>query len=168
MTAIEFNTELELASKALRPFALRLTKDSDDANDLIQDTMLKAFTNRSKFQDGTNLRAWLYTIMKNIFITNYQKLLKKNTFIDTTENLSLLNSVASSTENKAMGDFAMRDIASALEKLHENYREPFMMFFRGLKYEEIAETANIPIGTVKNRIFIARKELKNMLFMYAY
>ena len=168
MTVIEFNTELSLASKALRPFALRLTKDADDADDLIQDTMLKAFMNRNKFQDGTNLRAWLYTIMKNIFITNYQKLVRKNTFIDQTENLSLINSVASSTENRAMGDFTMNDISAALERLHENYREPFIMFFKGLKYEEIAEMANMPIGTVKNRIFIARKELKDMLHVYAY
>lgn len=168
MTAIEFNSELVMASKALRPFAIRLTKDADDADDLIQDTMLKAVMNRTKFQDGTNLRAWLYTIMKNIFITNYQKMVRKNTFIDTTENLSLLNSVSSSTDNRAMGDFAMKDITTALEKLHENYRVPFMMFFKGLKYEEIAVMANIPIGTVKNRIFIARKELKDMLFMYAY
>ena len=78
MTALEFSYALNQSTKALKPFALRLTKDSDDAADLLQDTVLKAFTHREKFSDGTNLKAWMYTIMKNTFITNYQKLVKDN------------------------------------------------------------------------------------------
>ena len=83
MTALEFTYSINKLSKYLRPFALRLTKDGEDANDLLQETLLKAFTNRDKFAEGTNLKAWLYTIMKNTFITNYQRLVRKKTFIET-------------------------------------------------------------------------------------
>lgn len=166
MTALEFNYNVSRTSKALKPFAMRLTKDSDEANDLIQDTMLKALTHRDKFTDGTNLKAWLYTIMKNTFITNYQKMIRKKTFIDTTDNLHYLNSPLHVTHNGAIGSFAMADINNAIDNLEEAHRTPFMMYFRGFKYHEIADRLNIPIGTVKNRIHLARKSLKAKLLMY--
>ncbi|MFN4146996.1 MAG: RNA polymerase sigma factor [Runella sp.] len=168
MTAIEFSYNIAKVSKSLKPFAMRLTKDSDDANDLLQDTLLKAFTNRDKYSDGTNLKAWLYTIMKNTFITNYQRMMRKNTFIDTTDNLHYINSLDSSTENEAHTTFTLSDIDRAVEGLEEAYRVPFMMHYRGFKYHEIADKLRIPIGTVKNRIHIARKELKERLQVYAY
>jgi RNA polymerase sigma-70 factor (ECF subfamily) len=144
-----------------------LTKDSEDANDLLQETMLKAFTNREKFAEGTNLKAWLYTIMKNTFITNYQRLIRKNTFIDTTDNLHFINSFNTATYNLAYSTFSMEDIDKAVESIDEAYRLPFIMHFRGFKYHEIAEKLHIPIGTVKNRIHIARKELKDKLTIYS-
>ena len=168
MTAIEFTNHIGKVSKSLRPFALRLTKDVEDANDLLQDTLLKAFTNRDKYTDGTNLKAWLYTIMKNTFITNYQRMVRKNTFIDTTDNLHYINSMESSTDNMAYSSFAQDDINRAVNGLEDTYKTPFMMHFRGFKYHEIAAKLNIPIGTVKNRIHIARKELKGQLKVYAY
>lgn len=168
MTALEFTYHISKVSKSLRPFALRLTKDAEDANDLLQDTLLKAFTNRDKYADGTNLKAWLYTIMKNTFITNYQRMVRKNTFIDTTDNLHYINSTESSTDNMAYSSFAQKDINQAIDALEDTYRTPFMMHFQGFKYHEIADKLNIPIGTVKNRIHIARKELKDSLKVYAY
>ncbi len=168
MTAIEFTYNIHRVSKTLRPFAMRLTRDSEDANDLLQDTLLKAFTNREKYTDGTNLKAWLYTIMKNTFITNYQRMIRKNTFIDTTDNLHYLNSSESSTNNDAYSTFAMDDINKAIDSLDSAYKMPFMMHFRGFKYHEIADKLDIPIGTVKNRIHIARKELKDMLHVYSH
>ena len=168
MTALEFTYNIGKVSKSLRPFALRLTKDSEDANDLLQDTLLKAYTNRDKYTDGTNLKAWLYTIMKNTFITNYQRMVRKNTFIDTTDNLHYINSTDSSTDNLAYSSFAQEDIARAVNNLDDTYRTPFMMHFRGFKYHEIAAKLDIPIGTVKNRIHIARKELKSKLHVYAH
>ncbi|MFN3382507.1 RNA polymerase sigma factor [Runella zeae] len=168
MTAIEFTYHIAKVSKSLKPFAVRLTKDSDDANDLLQDTLLKAFTNREKYADGTNLKAWLYTIMKNTFITNYQRMVRKNTFIDTSDNLHYINSLENSTDNDAHNKFVMEDINRAVDSLEETYRVPFMMHYRGFKYHEIAEKLHIPIGTVKNRIHIARKELKDKLSLYAY
>jgi len=168
MTALEFTHHIGKVSKSLRPFALRLTKDVEDANDLLQDTLLKAFTNRDKYTDGTNLKAWLYTIMKNTFITNYQRMVRKNTFIDTTDNLHYINTMDNSTDNGAYSTFAQEDISRAVNNLDETYRAPFMMHFRGFKYHEIASKLAIPIGTVKNRIHIARKELKDKLKAYAY
>jgi RNA polymerase sigma factor (sigma-70 family) len=166
MTQREFNSNIMTISKALKPFAMRLTRDLDDAKDLLQDTLIKAFTNREKFSEGTNLKAWMYTIMKNTFITNYQKMVKRNTFIDTTENLHYLNSSKYTTVNGAVSQFALDDINKALSILHEDYRAPFVMYYRGFKYFEIADKLEIPLGTVKNRIHIARKELKDMLTMY--
>jgi RNA polymerase sigma factor (sigma-70 family) len=168
MTTLEFSYSLQKLSGSLKPFALKLTRDTDDANDLLQDTMVKAFTNRDKFTEGTNLKAWLYTIMKNTFITNYQRMVRRGTFVDTTDNLHYLNSGDVLVENGAYGDFAMNDIQLAIGNLEDVYKTPFMMHFRGFKYHEIADKLEIPIGTVKNRIHIARKLLKDDLHMYKH
>ncbi|OYX17515.1 MAG: RNA polymerase subunit sigma [Algoriphagus sp. 32-45-6] len=168
MTTLEFSYSLDKLSSSLKPFAMKLTRDVDDANDLLQDTMVKAFTNRDKFTEGTNLKAWLYTIMKNTFITNYQKMVRRGTFVDTTDNLHYINSSDSLIENGAYGSFAMDDIQFAIENLDDVYKTPFMMHFRGFKYHEIADKLQIPIGTVKNRIHIARKLLKEELFVYRH
>jgi RNA polymerase sigma factor (sigma-70 family) len=168
MTALEFTYHIGHVSKSLKPFAMKLTRDYEEANDLLQDTLLKAFTNRDKYTEGTNLKAWLYTIMKNTFITNYQRMVRKNTFIDTSDNLHFINSIENSTDNQALSTFAMNDINKAVGLLEDAYKTPFMMYFRGFKYHEIAEKLDIPIGTVKNRIHIARKELKESLYMYAH
>ncbi len=166
MTALEFSYAITQSTKALKPFAFRLTRDSDDAADLLQDTVLKAFIHREKFSEGTNLKAWMYTIMKNTFITNYQKLVKRKTFIDTTDNLHFINSTQYTTRNAGEQKFAMDDIQKAISSLENTFREPFMMYFNGFKYHEIADRLEIPIGTVKNRIHLARKELKDVLRMY--
>jgi len=168
MTTLEFSYSLNKLSSSLKPFALKLTRDMDDANDLLQDTMVKAFTNRDKFTEGTNLKAWLYTIMKNTFITNYQRMVRRGTFVDTTDNLHYINSGDILVENGAYGDFAMDDIYAAIDKLDDVYKVPFMMHYKGFKYHEIADKLNIPIGTVKNRIHIARKLLKEDLLVYKH
>jgi RNA polymerase sigma factor (sigma-70 family) len=168
MTTLEFSYSLNKLSSALKPFALKLTRDMDDANDLLQDTMVKAFTNKDKFAEGTNLKAWLYTIMKNTFITNYQRMVRRGTFVDTTENMHYLNSGSILVENEAFGDFTMADIYQAIDDLDEVYKNPFMMHYKGFKYHEIAEKLDIPIGTVKNRIHIARKLLKDDLHVYQH
>lgn len=166
MQTIEFNT-IDKASKMLKPFALKLTKDNEQANDLLQETMLKAITNKEKFTQGTNLKAWLYTIMRNTFITNYQRLARRNTFIDNTANLHYINSSDNVVDNNAFANFTIQDINQAINKLDETYSTPFMLHFKGFKYHEIAERLEIPIGTVKNRIHLARKELKDSLKQYA-
>jgi RNA polymerase sigma-70 factor (ECF subfamily) len=167
MTALEFSFNISSLTKSMKPIAFRLTRDYEDANDLIQETVMKAFSNREKFAEGTNLKAWLFTIMKNTFITNYQRMVRRNTFIDTTDNLHYINSNDNIAENLAYSSFAMKDINAAISKLEEIYRKPFLMHFRGFKYYEIAEKLDIPIGTVKNRIHIARKELKQQLSIYS-
>jgi RNA polymerase sigma-70 factor (ECF subfamily) len=166
MTAIEFNYAIYNTSRSLKSFAVRLTKDWDDANDLLQDTLVKAFLNREKYTDGTNLKAWLYTIMKNTFITNYQKMVRRNTYIDVSDNLHYINNSSSAVENEAYQGFAMEDIQKALDAVEDIYSKPFMMYFNGYKYHEISEKLDLPIGTVKNRIHMARKELKERLIVY--
>lgn len=166
MNAREFNTAVIQLQQSLRPIAIKLTRNSEEADDLIQDTLLKAISNREKFMDGTNLKAWLYTIMKNTFITNYHRIVKRKTFIDTTENLHFINSSSHATVNNGGTSLAMEEINKAIEKLTHTYKTPFLMHFKGYKYHEIADILHIPIGTVKNRIHIARKELKGDLVAY--
>lgn len=168
MTSIEFNTAVIKSHSALRPLAFRLTRDAEEANDLIQDTLVKAFANKDKFTDGTNLKAWLYTIMKNTFITNYHRLMKRKAYIDSTVQFSNVGDYT--TDNAANTKITLDEIHASIDKLSYEYKTPFLMYYKGYKYHEIADILNIPIGTVKNRIHIARKELKSSLRhqRYAY
>ena len=156
MTALEFTNQVQQLSYALKPVAMNLTRDFDEAKDLVQETLLKALTNRDKFKAGTNLKAWLYTIMRNSFINNYNKITKRSSNIDSDDYFLYINTDQNFiTQNGATGKFALNDINKAIEGLDEDFRTPFMMYFTGFKYLEIAEKLRIPIGTVKNRIHIA-------------
>jgi len=167
MTTQEFSYSVNNEMDNLKKFAYKFTDDYQDANDLIQDTVFKAISNKHRFRIGTNLRAWLYTIMKNSFITKYQKMKRHRTFIDPTHNLYYINDSNHTTDNYGETSFVLRDIKKAINKLDDTYKTPFMMYFRGFKYKEIADKLDVPIGTVKNRIHIARKELKDKLEVYA-
>lgn len=162
MNVMNFHIEVKSATIVLKPHAMRLTRDINDAEDLIQETIVRALTNEDKFQEGTNIRAWLFTIMKNIFINDYRKKTKRNTVIDTTDNLYYINA-SSTISNAGERSFVMNDIRNALMRISNELRVPFLMHFKGYKYNEIAEQLNLPLGTVKSRIFFARKELKQML-----
>ena len=153
-------------TQSLKSFALYLTRDNHRAEDLVQDTILKALSNEDKFQRGTNLKAWLYTIMRNIFITNRKCLSNSKTFMDTTDNLYYINSGVSTIQNEAHNRFIAEDIKKALENTKSTYNKPFMMYCKGYKYREIAIILDIPIGTVKNRIHCARKQLEKRLRVY--
>jgi RNA polymerase sigma factor (sigma-70 family) len=167
MTAIEFTNLIQRVTQSLRPVAFNLTRDADDAKDLVQETVLKALMNQEKFKTGTNLKAWLYTIMRNTFINNYNKITKRSSNTDSSEYLQYLNSDENYvTQNKGTATFVMNDINEAIASLSEEHRTPFMMYYVGYKYLEIADKLQIPIGTVKNRIHIARKELKQTLKVY--
>ena len=166
MASIEFNNEVVGLQSSLKPFALKLTRDMDDAEDLIQETMFRAFSNEDKFQNGTKLKAWLYTIMKNIFINNYRKKIKRNTILDNSDNQYFLDSVSHTTTNDAEMAFVRKDIDQAILSLSSEFRVPFMMHHKGYKYHEIAEKLNLPLGTVKSRIFFTRKALKEKLSQY--
>jgi len=166
MTQIEFNHAVQSQYKPLRGYAMKLVQDVEDANDLVQETMLKAFRNKEKFAEGTNLKGWLYTIMKNIFINNYRRMVNSNIFTDDTENQYYINSISNSGKNGAESRLAMNDIHNALSKLSENLRKPFMMSYEGYKYEEIAQQLSIPLGTVKIRIHNARHKLQDALETY--
>lgn len=150
----------------LKPQALQFTKDNEDADDLIQDTVLKAIVSHKHYKDGTNLKGWLYTIMRNTFINNYRKLIRVNKVLTTSDEVTSKNLLFSSIENKGENRFVMEDIQEALANLQEEYYVPFTMYFEGYKYHEIADYLQMPIGTVKTRIHEARKILKNRLRPY--
>jgi RNA polymerase sigma factor (sigma-70 family) len=162
----DFRTLVTTASQPLRHYALKLTQDMEDADDLVQDTMLKAFTNEDKFAEGTNLKGWLYTIMKNIFINKYRRAMKSNIFNDDTDGQYYINNTSTAQYNGGTGNLVMEDINAALGSLNENLRTPFMMSYTGYKYEEIASQLKLPLGTVKVRIHNARKELSEKLAVY--
>lgn len=166
MTQLEFNHKVTKETQPLKGFALKLTKNFEDANDLVQDTMLKAFLNCDKFQDGTNLKGWLYTIMKNIFINKYRRSRKSNIVNDETENQYYLNSASSGIKNGGETYVVMMEIKKAINQIHNNLRMPFILSYSGYKYEEIAEQLHIPLGTVKVRIHNARHELQKKLKVY--
>ncbi len=163
-----FTTSVIGLSSNLKPFAINLTQDIEDANDLVQETIFRALTNEDKFREGTNLKAWLFTIMKNIFINGYRRKVKRKTIIDTTDNLYYINTTSSKSvvSNRSEANFMMEDIMNAIVELDDDYRVPFMMHYKGFKYQEIAEDLNLPLGTVKSRIFFARKDLKEKLKVY--
>ena len=128
--------------------------------------MLKAYRYKDKFQEGTNLRGWLYTILKNSFINNYRRDAKRNTFLDSTENTYFLDLPSHRTENEAELKFIRRDLDNAVESLPVELKVTFKLNAEGFKYHEIAEELQIPIGTVKTRIFEARRILRNKLKDY--
>lgn len=163
MTPMEFNTKLNTLTTLLHSFAYNLTKNVEDAKDLYQETAYRALFNRDKFQPDTNFKAWMFTIMKNIFINNYRKKVKSNTILDTTDNQYYLNSGSHSTANAAEGGIMLKELNVMVSSLDDSIRVPFLMHFEGFKYQEIADELELPLGTVKSRIFFARKELKDKI-----
>jgi RNA polymerase sigma-70 factor (ECF subfamily) len=147
-------------------FAKKLTSNHEDAQDLVQETMLKALTFRDKFVHETNFKAWLFTIMKNIFINNYRRTAKARTIIDTSDNLYYLNNTLNEFPVTPESEYSEQEINNVVAKLDDDQRIPFEMHTQGYKYKEIAEKLDISIGTVKSRIFFGRKKLMNSLQDY--
>ena len=147
-------------------FAYMLTSNRDDAYDLLQDTTLKALDNEDKYADNTNFKGWVFTIMRNIFINNYRRAGRAATVIDTTENLYHLNLSQDSGLDTPEGSYIAAEITSAIAELPAEYSVPFNMHVQGFKYNEIAEKMNLPLGTVKSRIFFARKKLQTRFADY--
>ncbi len=168
MSTNEFGALISDHHSFLKQLALKLTRQLDEAEDLIQDTMLKAIKNKDKYRVGTNLKGWLYTIMKNTFINNYRKKKNRNTFIDETENKYFLNSQESSKSDHADSSVDHQYIMDQIATIDKNYVDAFMMHFNGYKYEEISDILEIPLGTVKSRIFLARKKMMEKLQDYRY
>lgn len=163
MSQPEFYNRFDQMSTLLHSFAYNLTKNVEDAKDLYQETAFRAMTNRDKFRPGTNFKAWLFTIMKNIFINNYRKKAKANTIMDSTDNLYYINSGSTVISNGAESNIMMKELITMIDELDDSIRIPFLMHYQGFKYQEIAEHLELPLGTVKSRIFFARKELKEVI-----
>ena len=162
MSSVEFQDRLNQLSSVLNTFAYNLTKNVEDAKDLFQETAFRALSNRDKFRPGTNFKAWLFTIMKNIFINNYRKKMKSNTIQDSTDNMYYINA-GGMVGNQAESNIMMNELQRMIDNLDQSLRIPFVMHYEGHKYQEIADNLELPLGTVKSRIFFARKELKDMI-----
>ena len=166
MSSVEFNELLLNNTEFLKPFAVTLTRDSEVAKDLLQETMFRALANKEKYNVGTNIKAWLYTIMRNIFINNYRRKSKQTTIFDSSPNEFLLNYNQVTTTNEAEGALKMKDMQFAIHRLPEIFRNPFLLYFEGYKYHEIADLLTEPLGTIKSRIHFARKLLKLQISRY--
>ena len=163
MTKKEMADYLVANQKPLWQSAFYLTKNEDDASDLTQSVFLKALCNFEKFTDSTNLGGWLYTIMRNLFINQCRSADQVRISRSDKEYETAPNDLMYGTTESADSRGTMQDIEHAIDILNKEYSIPFRMYVSGYKYQEIADKMNIPLGTVKSRIFIARKKAQAYL-----
>jgi RNA polymerase sigma factor (sigma-70 family) len=166
MSTAEFSLLLTENAEFLRPFAINLTKDHESAKDLYQETLYRAISNKDKYNVGTNIKAWLYTIMRNIFINDYRKRSKQSIVFDSTPNDFIIDQTHTKVLNQGITNLNMREVNQMIFELPELFRIPFNLYFEGYKYNEIAEELNEPLGTIKSRIHFARKILKQKIERY--
>ena len=163
MKSVSFKKDLIGIQEELLRFAYKLTANREEANDLLQETSLKALDNEDKYMPDTNFKGWMYTIMRNIFINNYRKIVRDQTYVDQTENLYHLSLPQDSGFDSTEGSYDLKEIRRVVSSLTKEYRVPFSMHVSGFKYREIAERLNLPLGTVKSRIFFTRQKLQSEL-----
>lgn len=163
MNSITFKNELVGAQEDLLRFAFKLTADREEANDLLQETSLKALDNEDKYTPETNFKGWIYTIMRNIFINNYRRVVREQTFVDQTENLYHLSTPRDEAQDYTESAYDLKEMRRIVNSLPREYKVPFSMHVAGFKYREIAEKLGLPIGTVKSRIFFTRQKLQHEL-----
>jgi RNA polymerase sigma-70 factor, ECF subfamily len=166
MNTIKLTQNLLNVQSDLFRFAFRLTKNKMDASDLLQETSLKVLDNHDKFAEETNFKAWVYTLMRNIFINNYRKAVREQTYVDKTENLYHLNIPQNSGFDSPEGSYSIEEIMRAINNFPKQYQQPFAMHVAGYKYENIAKEMDLPLGTIKSRIFFTRKKLQQILKDY--
>lgn len=166
MASVKFQQSLMALQSNMLNFAYMLTSNRDDAYDLLQDTTLKALDNEEKYAEGTNFKGWVFTIMRNIFINNYRRGVRAATVVDTTDNLYHLNLSQDSGIESPEESYGATEISAAIAEFPEEYRIPFSMHVAGYKYNEIADHVGLPLGTVKSRIFTARKKLQERFSDY--
>jgi RNA polymerase sigma-70 factor (ECF subfamily) len=144
-------------SESLKPFAISLTRDHEEAKDLCQQTLYKAFAYREKYEQGTNIKAWLFTIMRNIFINDYRRNARKKIVLDTVKYSKTLYA------NSSEINLRLREIETAIHRLPSIFKTACLLYLQGYKYHEIALTLNEPLGTIKSRIHFAKKVLQKQL-----
>jgi RNA polymerase sigma-70 factor (ECF subfamily) len=166
MAVKEFKNLLIDNADFLKPFAVNLTKNPESAKDLYQETLFRALANHEKYHNGTNIKAWLFTIMRNIFINDYRRNAKRRTVFDSTPEDYLINLKQVSVSNQADSNLREKEILKAIEDLPETFRTPFKLYFEGYKYQEISDYLDEPLGTIKSRIHFARKLLKEQIRRY--
>ena len=163
MKTTNFNQNIIQLQEQLKYYALSLTQSNDDADDLLQETYLKALLNKEKYTEESNIKAWMYTIMKNTFINGYRRAKRASTFNDTTDNNYFINQSSDKVQETTDSLLSEKEINKRIDQLDEDLKRPFKMHTNGFKYKEIAEKMDIPIGTVKSRIFFSRQKLASEL-----
>ncbi len=163
MNTQEFQQKLLNIQDTMMNYGMILTGNEEEAQDLVQDTTLKILDNQDKYVDNVNFKGWVLTIMRNIFINNYRKVVRSQTIIDESPELYNLKVTSDSGFDTPGGSFEMHEIMNAVNDLHESVKVPFSMYLSGHKYNEIAKKLDLPLGTVKSRIFFARRELQSVL-----
>lgn len=163
MSTTEFNSLVMTHAEDLQPIAYRFTQDRESAKDLSQETIYRALANREKYTTGTNIRAWLFTIMRNTFINNYRRRAKQRTIFEDQHKEYVLESTNTLISNEVEGSLQLKEIQQAIYGLPQIFKTPFLLYFAGYRYHEIAASLNEPLGTIKSRIFFARKLLKDQI-----
>ena len=174
----QFTSDAMQYAPQLFSTALRMTRSRSDAEDLVQETYIKGWRSFHTFQEGTNLRAWLFRIMTNTYINKYNAQKRKGTEVelDDIEELFLYkrlgsidqSQLSSSAEDQMLELFTDDEVKNALEELPEDFRVPVLLSdVDGFSYKEIAEMLEIPIGTVMSRLHRGRKAMQKMLYEYA-
>ncbi|MBJ7368067.1 MAG: sigma-70 family RNA polymerase sigma factor [Ilumatobacteraceae bacterium] len=174
----QFSTDAMQYAPQLFSTALRMTRNRLDAEDLVQETYIKGWRSFHTFQEGTNLRAWLFRIMTNTYINKYNAQKRKGTEVelDDVEELFLYkrlgsidqSQLSSSAEDQMLDLFTDDEVKNALESLPDDFRMPVLLSdVDGFSYKEIAEMLEIPIGTVMSRLHRGRKAMQKMLYEYA-
>ncbi len=163
MSTNDFYNQIDIINSPLHNFALSLTRDLEDSRDLFQETVYKALKNKDKFKIGTNFKAWVLTLMRNTFINNYRK--KKRSKVKTVadDSLEMITNTRSAAANEGESNMAMQELMAMLDSLDEKLRQPFWMNYLGMSYQEMADALETPLGTIKSRIFFAKKELQKMV-----
>jgi len=156
------NTSLTVYEPVLRSLAARFTQNKQEVEDLVQETYYRALLNKEKFAEGTNLKAWLCTILRNIFINNYHRNAHMR-IVNAEPAEPVIVNRAATDRNNSFRAFLSEDINEAIRNTGADFIRPFLMHYNGFRYDEIATTLSIPLGTVKSRIFSARKELQHQL-----
>jgi RNA polymerase sigma-70 factor (ECF subfamily) len=162
MSTIEFNQLLISHSDRLKPHAINFTKDGEEAKDLLQETIYRALTYREKFNEGTNIQAWLFTIMRNTFINRYRRKGRERKIFQS-DSSGFLQQRGPATGNLAESRLGSKEILEAIHLLPEGCKIPFSLYFEGYQYQEIADIMGIALGTIKSRIHLARKLLKSKI-----
>lgn len=160
MTTTEFSNQIEKIEDKLRGFAFKLCADKNAAEDLMQDTLLKAFKNKHKFTLGTNFKAWVTTIMYNSFVNKFRRKKRTNKLFRpiTDDNQHTIKSTPNSGDAGSI--ILMKELNGLVDSIPDILSIPFKMLLEGYQYQEISDELGIPIGTIKSRIFYARKTLQ--------
>lgn len=163
MNTILFQKKLLSLQENMMNFALQLTANREDAQDLLQDTTLKVLDNQDKYVDNVNFKGWVLTVMRNLFINNYHKVVRTQSILDQNADLYNLDIMNESGFNSPDASYQLGEINQAIENLTDDLRVPFSLYLSGYKYQEISDRLSLPLGTIKSRIYFARKELQDKL-----